>query len=524
MRKFKLFTLLLLSSMAMQLSAQTTTYKLVWADEFSATNLSNWNKEVTANPANNELQYYTDAATNVCVQDGNLVLTGRRESKGNKSFTSGRVNSNGKVGFTHGVVVARIKLPKTKGGLWPAFWMMGNDISTKGWPYCGELDIVEWGNSAGFGGREETYFSAAIHWGENWQSHAYYSYATNNSYSVQDGEYHNWICQWDENQMRCYLDNQTSPYFVANISDGYGPYPYVHKKSHILFNLAIGGDFPGILNPSQITALPNVGSEAKMYVDWVRVYQEEGKENLTSNRNEMSNVPEAERTITLPSSEGEVVETVPTSSPRHDYLASNVRSLFSNQYTNIGSGSFFDTWGSAGESLRLFTTDDGDKMEKVTNFGYVGFNYNSNYSATSMEGMDYMHCDIYPSRDMQIGITPISQGPQEYDDIYYPLRGNEWNCVDVCLADFKAANPLIDYSKAFQTKWFGGDQHSTIYIDNIFYFKGEPSGISDIEPSTLNPKPSTLNPQPSTFNLQGQRLASPQKGINIVNGRKFVVK
>lgn len=511
MKKLFLSALLMLSAHAVSLQAQT--YKLVWADEFDSNSASaNWNKEVTENPANNELQYYTNSTNNVRIENGNLVLTGIRETKGSKKFTSGRVNSNGKVYFTHGVVAARIKIPKTKGGLWPAYWMMGNDISQKGWPYCGELDIVEWGNSAG-AGREEKYFSAAIHWGADWQQHQYYSYATVNPYSVQD-DYHIWICQWTENVMRCYLDDQTEPYFEGFIGNGYGPYPYVHKPSHILFNLAIGGDFPGITDPAKITALPQQGSKADMLVDWVRIYQLEGQENVKGGENDMNKVPEAERTITLPEVKPNV-EVDLTPAPTHDYTSRNVRALFSNQYTNRGSGSFFDTWGSAGEAIKTFDVVEGDQVEEVKNFGYVGFNYNSNYAATSMSTMDYMHCDIYPTKDMSIGITPITQGPQEYDEIYYDIKANQWNCVDIKLADFKAANPSMDYSKAFQTKWFGGDGKSTIYIDNILYYKGEPSDIH----ATVMEK----HEDDAIYDLMGRRVTTAAKhGVFIQNNRKIV--
>jgi beta-glucanase (GH16 family) len=513
--KRKTFLLSLLMT-AFAAQAQTT-YKLVWSDEFDSSISANWNKEVTANPSNNELQYYTASSTNVKVSNGNLILTGKRQTKGTKSFTSGRVNTNGKVYFTHGMVMARIKLPKTKGGLWPAFWMMGNDISTKGWPYCGEMDIVEWGNSGGFGGNEETYFSAAVHWGDNWSSHQYYSYATNNTYSVQD-DYHIWKCLWTEDAMRCYLDDQEQPYFEALIGDGYGPQPYTHKPNHVLLNLAIGGDFPGILDPAKITALPNSGSTAEMYIDWVRIYQPEDAVNVKYVENDMDKVAEEDRTITVNVSASGSSDTgsldVPAA-PTPDYDAANVRSLFCDAYTGVGRGSFFETWGSSGETVKTVTLAEGDQATEVKNFGYVGFNYCSDYSSVNMSGMEYMHCDIYPSKDMSIGITPISTGPQEYDEIFYTVQGGKWNSVDVKLSDFKAKNSAIDYSKAFQTKWFGGDQKSTIYIDNVFYFKGAISGIEEVKSTA----PGTL------YDLQGRKITAQSdnlKGIYIKDGRKVV--
>ena len=125
-------------------------YKLVWKDNFdgSALNRDYWNVEVNGSGCgNNELQYYVDNADNVAVRDGNLVITARRQDYDGHAFTSGRVNTCGKVGFTYGIVEARIKLPKTANGLWPAFWMMGDDIKECGWPACGETDVLEMGAS-----------------------------------------------------------------------------------------------------------------------------------------------------------------------------------------------------------------------------------------------------------------------------------------------------------------------------------------------------------------------------------------
>ena len=108
-----------------------------WGDEFTGASLNTevWTVEQVTSPSNNELQRYNNDG--VSVRDGNLVLTAKRETKSgedSQSFTSGRVNSQGKKAFKYGKIEARVKIPKTYKGLWPAFWMMGDEIGTEYWP------------------------------------------------------------------------------------------------------------------------------------------------------------------------------------------------------------------------------------------------------------------------------------------------------------------------------------------------------------------------------------------------------
>ncbi|MGN1226561.1 MAG: family 16 glycosylhydrolase, partial [Candidatus Cryptobacteroides sp.] len=262
-------------------SAVKDGYVLVWEDLFDGTSLDSsvWNIEVNGDGGgNNELQFYR--AENVSVGKDQtsgrncLILTAKRESYGGKAFTSGRVNSKNKKAFTHGKVEALIKLPSTANGLWPAFWMMGNDYDQVGWPRCGEIDILEMGNSGGItAGTQDRFFNGACHWGfykdvggGNW---AYPNYAKNStwSYSLQDGEYHLFTLIWDESALKMYVDYDkypgASPYFEMGITskdDDWGTGYYFHHDFFILFNLAVGGNFTGIHNALAITALPS-GSE-----------------------------------------------------------------------------------------------------------------------------------------------------------------------------------------------------------------------------------------------------------------------
>lgn len=272
-------------------TGETDGYVLVWQDLFDGDELNElrWNIEVNgAGGGNNELQYYTDRATNVHVGDdgkgnGCLILTAHRESYGGKSFTSGRVNSKNLVAFKHGKIEAAIRMPKTANGLWPAFWMMGNDYDAVGWPKCGETDIVEMGHQNAFAaGNQEKYFNGAMHWGQGWPN-ASYARDTTKSYSLQDGEFHIFTAIWDENSMSMYVDLDQmpvqTPYFKMDIpctepDNEWSPGNYFHKENFILFNLAVGGNFPGIYNADEITALNDAnGQEASMYVNYVKIYQ-----------------------------------------------------------------------------------------------------------------------------------------------------------------------------------------------------------------------------------------------------------
>lgn len=251
-------------------------YELFWSDEFEgdALDTKNWTCEIGRGHdgwGNQELQYYTDRPENVDVRGGSLVITARKENYQGAKATSARLITLNKVYFKYGYVVASIKLPKTANGLWPAFWMMGNDFGSKGWPNCGETDILEMGHSNGYNNRQETFLNGACHWGA--PGHQYYAHDINNSYSVQDGEFHTFTCIWDENKISMYIDLEkypdAKPYFSMAIKD-FGDNEF-RKDNFILLNLAVGGNFPGIWDINKVTALNN--GPAEMEVDYVRVFQ-----------------------------------------------------------------------------------------------------------------------------------------------------------------------------------------------------------------------------------------------------------
>ena len=134
-------------------------WQLVWSDEFNGTDGSSpdatkWTYDLGAGAfggvpgwGNSELESYTNRTTNVQQKGGNLVITAQKESYTGtdgytRQYTSARMKTEGLYTTTYGRIEARIKLPYGQ-GIWPAFWMLGNDIDTSGWPTCGEVDIME---------------------------------------------------------------------------------------------------------------------------------------------------------------------------------------------------------------------------------------------------------------------------------------------------------------------------------------------------------------------------------------------
>ncbi len=279
-------------------SGEVDGYKMVWEDKFDSGVLdetNNWTVEVNnGGGGNNELQYYRRENISVGKEPvtglGCLIITAKKESFSGRTCTSGRLTTQNKMSFKHGKVEARIKLPYTANGLWPAFWMMGADYSSVGWPKCGEIDILEMGNVNGINrGTQDRYYSGWLHWGESWNGGSYPNWGKDatNATSIQ-GDFHLFTLIWDDSALKMYLDldkdPSTKPYVEMSINgeDKAGNAAhYFHKPFFILFNLAVGGNFTQIWDINKISALNSENDfTANMYVDFVRVYQknESGEE------------------------------------------------------------------------------------------------------------------------------------------------------------------------------------------------------------------------------------------------------
>lgn len=237
-------------------------YSLVWSDEFNGTSLdpSIWNQEIgngSGGWGNNELESYTGSLKNTFVSNGNLIIEARKETIGAFNYTSGRMTTQDKKFFKFGRIDIRAKLPVSK-GMWPALWMLGKNISSVGWPGCGEIDIME------LIGTNPSTIYGTLHWSNAGGSHA----SKGANYPLPAGDYskefHVFSIIWALNNISWYVDDQK--YLDISISDlGGADYPF-NSDQFFIFNVAVGGNWPG--SPDYNTEFPQ-----RMFVDYIRVFQ-----------------------------------------------------------------------------------------------------------------------------------------------------------------------------------------------------------------------------------------------------------
>ncbi len=240
-----------------------SSWQQVWSDEFEGPagqlpDPANWVFDIGTDWGNRQLEYDTDRPENVSLDgDGNLAITARREAWMGSAYTSGRIKTQGLFEQTYGRFEARIKLPSGQ-GIWPAFWMLGNDIDTVGWPECGEIDIME------YRGQEPGIVLGTIH-GPGYSASA----GVSGRYALQgarfDTDFHVFAIEWTEDGIDWFVDDTL--YHSVDRTDPEGRWVFDHPH-FILLNLAVGGGFVG--PPDESTTFPQ-----SMLVDWVRVYRSE---------------------------------------------------------------------------------------------------------------------------------------------------------------------------------------------------------------------------------------------------------
>lgn len=233
-------------------------WELVWRDEFNGSggvDDANWVHDVGGHGwGNNQLEFNTDRVDNAEQIDGFLVITAQREDYDGNAWTSARIKTQERFEQTNGRFEARIQLPRGK-GFWPAFWMLGANIDEVGWPACGEIDILE------ARGNEPYQVNTALHGpGYSGGNPVYASLEVDED--ITSGS-HKYAVEWDDDHIAWFFDDQLV--MTAHPGDTSGPWVYDHDFFLIL-NVAVGGVY--LDDPDE-----NSPDEAKMYVDYVRVYE-----------------------------------------------------------------------------------------------------------------------------------------------------------------------------------------------------------------------------------------------------------
>lgn len=239
-------------------------WELVWSDEFNGNaqtlpDATKWTYDIgTGNNGwgNSELEYYTNRTSNVSLNgEGALLITAKKESYSGSAYTSARIKTQGLFSQTYGRFEARIKTP-TGPGIWPAFWLLGDNISQVQWPACGEIDIMEQR------GQQPAVTHGSVHgpgyFGAN---------AKTKPYGLLNGrfdtDYHIYAIEWGED----YIDFFVDDYLYQRIQpqDLSGAWVF-NTPFYIILNVAVGGNYVGY--PTSGTPFPQ-----SMYIDYVKVYK-----------------------------------------------------------------------------------------------------------------------------------------------------------------------------------------------------------------------------------------------------------
>jgi beta-glucanase (GH16 family) len=252
-----------------------TSGTLVWSDEFANSATANvvpnnaiWTYD-TGNRGfgNSELENYcawgsntspcSTANPNAYVgTDGYLHIVAEQPSAG--VYTSARMKTEGLFSFQYGRIEARMKLPESQ-GMWPAFWLLGDNIVTTPWPACGELDVLEHINGSNPANEGYDWVQGSIH-GTGLNGGIQYHPA-----GFSAAAWHTYGMIWTKGQIQYYVDDPTNIYATFTQATQAGTWPFDVGPEFIILNLAVGGSWPG--SPDSTTVFPS-----EVQVDYVRLY------------------------------------------------------------------------------------------------------------------------------------------------------------------------------------------------------------------------------------------------------------
>ena len=255
----------------------------VWSEEFdSGLECSVWSYEIGDGCAqgicgwgNDEFQEYASDPANVRVEGGHLVLTALRQTVNGPgdpgpdeyTFTSGRIKTQDRLTVQYGTIEARIQLPDLADGLWPAFWTLGSDITTVGWPDCGEIDIVEMGSAGAIANQVvNRRVASTAHW-DYGGNYATYGRSYTSPTDLNDS-FHVYRMEWTPEYISTYIDDIWI--WTIDISDpaSFGGEEF-HQPHFLILNLAVGGTYTGITEDRSAITAP---FPAEYLVDWIRIY------------------------------------------------------------------------------------------------------------------------------------------------------------------------------------------------------------------------------------------------------------
>ncbi|HBL75335.1 MAG: glycoside hydrolase [Bacteroidetes bacterium GWF2_42_66] len=256
-----IFLIFLVSGCREEITAQK--YELVWSDEFGSNGLPDtdkWGYE-SGLVRNKEAQYYTIyRKENARVENGMLIIEARKEKYQDAEYTSASINTFNKKHFLYGRFEVRAKLPVGK-GTWPAIWMLGTNKKEKGWPVCGEIDIME---NVGF---DSLKIHANIHTGE----YNHVKGTGKGSTVVIDkpwDDFHVYALEWSKDRLDFFVDSQKYFTYLNDGANNEQTWPF-GKPQYLLLNLAIGGAWGGQKGIND-AAFPH-----QYCIDYVRVYQKD---------------------------------------------------------------------------------------------------------------------------------------------------------------------------------------------------------------------------------------------------------
>ena len=242
----------------------TRPWEMVWADEFDGATLddSKWKIDTGASFGTSQLDFDTTRPENIAVTGGNLVITARKESFSGQPYTSGRMETQGKFERTYGKFEVRLKMPHGQ-GMWPAFWLLGSDYDTAGWPGCGEIDVME--NR----GSELSTIHGSLH-GPGYSGGGAFTEA----YTLAGGaqftdDFHTFGIEWEPGVLRWYVDGQLYQTRTSDTLARSKTWVFDDKSFFMILDLAVGGIYGG--DPDANTPFPQ-----QMLVDYVHVYARGG--------------------------------------------------------------------------------------------------------------------------------------------------------------------------------------------------------------------------------------------------------